>query len=231
MNLKHSDTEQKSSGLAAIEHAFDMLFIKQDDAKRQKLYDYACLIVKWNKTYNLTALKKIDDVYEQHIFDSLATINPINQYLKQQHIEQAQIFDIGSGAGLPGVVIAIMCPQISVVCVDAVGKKVAFLQHVANTLGLINLNAQHQRVESWNTKPADLVISRAFSSLYNFTSWSGIHVKEKGQMIAMKAHLLPAELTEFETQPIWQISHIEKLVVPNLDATRCLVWINKKGTT
>ena len=123
-----------------------------------------------------------------------------------------------------------MCPQISVVCVDAVGKKIAFLQHVANTLGLTNLNAQHQRVERWNTKPADLVISRAFSSLYNFTSWSGIHVKDKGQIIAMKAHLLPAELTEFETQPTWQISYIEKLVVPNLDATRCLVWINRKGT-
>ena len=195
MNIKHSDTQQKSSGLAAIEHAFDMLLIKQDDEKKQKLYDYACLIVKWNKTYNLTALKKIEDVYEQHIFDSLATINPINQYLRQQQIEQAQIFDIGSGAGLPGVVIAIMCPQINVVCVDAVGKKVAFLQHVANTLGLTNLNAQHQRVERWNTKPADLVISRAFSSLYNFTNWSGIHVKDKGQIIAMKAHLLPAELT------------------------------------
>jgi 16S rRNA (guanine527-N7)-methyltransferase len=231
MTGSHVDTEHIRSQLLGIERAFDELSIDQDDHKQKKLLDFVSLIIKWNKTYNLTSLKKINDIYVQHIFDSLAIINPIRQYLEKLLIDQAVIYDIGSGAGLPGVVIAIMCPQIKVTCVDAVGKKVAFVQHVANTLGLKNLIAQHQRVEKWNTGPADLVISRAFSSLSNFANWSGVHVKDRGQMIAMKAHLESTELSEFQTQSVWQINHIEKLVVPSLDAARCLVWINKKGTS
>jgi 16S rRNA (guanine527-N7)-methyltransferase len=122
-----------------------------------------------------------------------------------------------------------MCPHINVVCLDSVGKKVAFIKHVASVLQLKNLMAQHQRIENWKTEPADIVISRAFSSLINFTKLAGMHVQNNGQMIAMKAHLSKDELDEFKQQEMWQINYVEDLVVPNMSAVRCLVWINKKG--
>ncbi len=207
--------------------AFDLLKLKQNAENKEKLAQYAQLILKWNKTYNLTALKNLNDIYVQHIYDSLAVIEPIEVYLKKQVINRPVLFDVGSGAGLPGVIVSIMCPQINVVCIDSVGKKIAFIKHVASSLQLKNLNAQHQRIESWKTEPAQIVISRAFSSLLNFTKLAGGHVEDNGQLIAMKAHLLKDELDEFEQQKLWQINHVENLAVPNMTAARCLVWINK----
>ena len=225
------DEKAKDVILIDIPKAFDLLKLKQDGVKEDKLARYAQLILKWNKTYNLTSLKNLQDIYTQHLYDSLSVIEPIEAYLKKQDIEEANIFDVGSGAGLPGVIISIMCPQINVVCIDSVGKKVAFIKHVASMLQLKNLNAQHQRIENWETKPAEMVISRAFSSLANFTKLAGTHVQNNGQMIAMKAHLSKDEIQEFEQQELWQINHVENLVVPNMTAVRCLVWINKKGTS
>jgi 16S rRNA (guanine527-N7)-methyltransferase len=212
-----------------ITQAFDSLKLKQNDKNKERLAQYAQLILKWNRTYNLTALKNLQDIYVQHLYDSLAVIEPIERYLKSQSIDKASVFDVGSGAGLPGVIISIMCPQIDVVCVDSVGKKTAFIKHVASMLQLKNLEAQHQRVENWQIEPAQIVISRAFSSLVNFTKLAGMHVQNNGQMIAMKAHLSKIELDEFEQQKQWQIKYIENLVVPNMTAARCLVWIDKKG--
>jgi 16S rRNA (guanine527-N7)-methyltransferase len=219
--------QDKNKILIDIPKAFDLLKLKQNAVKEDKLARYAQLILKWNKTYNLTALKNLQDIYTQHLYDSLSVIEPIEAYLKKQNIEEANIFDVGSGAGLPGVIISIMCPQINVVCIDSVGKKVAFVKHVASMLQLKNLNAQHQRIENWKTEPAEIVISRAFTSLVNFTKLAGMHVQNNGQMIAMKAHLSKDELEEFEQQELWQINHVENLFVPNMTAVRCLVWINK----
>jgi 16S rRNA (guanine527-N7)-methyltransferase len=211
-----------------LQKAFNVLDLQQDLSKQKRLAEYAKQILKWNKTYNLTAIKNLHDVYTQHLYDSLSVIKPIENYVKKQNIEKVSIFDVGSGAGLPGVVISIMCPQIKVICIDSVGKKVAFVKHVASMLGLTNLSAQHQRIESWQTDPVHIVISRAFTSLINFIDWAGKHVQSNGQMIAMKAHLSKEELEAFDQQNTWQINHIESLVVPNMHATRCLVWINKK---
>jgi len=166
--------QDKDKNLIDSPNAFDLLKLKQNAVKEDKLARYAQLILKWNKTYNLTALKNLQDIYTQHLYDSLSVIEPIEAYLKKQNIEEANIFDVGSGAGLPGVIISIMCPQINVVCIDSVGKKVAFVKHVASMLQLKNLNAQHQRIENWKTEPAEIIISRAFSSLVNFSKLPGM---------------------------------------------------------
>jgi len=221
------DEHDTDASISDLQKGFDAFELEQDSTKQEKLALYADLILKWNKTYNLTALKNLNAIYSQHLYDSLAVIKPIESYLKKQS-EKASVFDVGSGAGLPGIVIAIMCPQINVVCIDSVGKKIAFIKHVASVLCIENLSAQHQRIETWKVNPVHIVISRAFTSLHNFTKLAGMHVQENGQMIAMKAHLLKKELTEFEQQKIWQINKVENLVVPKLKAARCLVWINKK---
>lgn len=207
---------------------FELLGLTENSDRQQKLDEYAKLILKWNKTYNLTAFKEIKDIYIQHINDSLAIVKPIEDYLLSKNLNSAKIYDVGSGAGLPGIVLAIMCPYLKVTCIDAVGKKVAFIKYVASVLNLNNLFAAHQRIELWQTEPVDLVISRAFSSMKNFVEWAGQHVTEGGHMVAMKARLSPEELGELEQQHRWKISRIEKVIVPQLSAERCLVWINKK---
>lgn len=199
----------------------------QEDQKRA-LLDYADLILKWNKTYNLTALNKPEEIWVQHIFDSLSVVAPLNHFIREHNISNPIVYDVGSGAGLPGVVLSVMCPHIKVTCVDAVGKKVAFIKYAAGALRLKNLNAVHQRIEAWQVQPAHIVISRAFTSLANFVTWAGQHVQLGGCLVAMKAHLSDQELTEFATQASWQINRVQRLDVPRLDATRCLVWINKK---
>lgn len=222
------DNQASFEAKNGIHEVFIALKIKQDTTKQDKLIEYANLIFKWNKTYNLTSIKKIQDIYIQHLYDSLTIIQPLEKHLNTHNIEKATVLDVGSGAGLPGVVIAIMCPYIKVVCIDSVGKKVAFIKHVAGALNLTNLSAHHQRVEQWKTEPVHIVISRAFTSLFNFTKWAGMHVQQNGYMVAMKANLSEDELYALKQQSVWQIDTVENLVVPYMNAARCLVWINKK---
>jgi 16S rRNA (guanine527-N7)-methyltransferase len=132
------------------------------------------------------------------------------------------MLDVGSGAGLPGVVIAICCPDMTVHCVDTVGKKAAFIQQVAASLKLLNLRSIHSRVEALADK-YDIISSRAFASLPDFTNWSANALAEQGVWMAMKGkhpaeeiHALPDSVNVF---------HVEQLQVPGLGAERCIVWM------
>jgi 16S rRNA (guanine527-N7)-methyltransferase len=132
------------------------------------------------------------------------------------------LLDVGSGAGLPGIVIAITCPEISVTCVDTVAKKAAFIQQVAATLKLPNLKGLHARVESL-TQPFDVVCSRAFASLVDFTTWSKSGLAGHGVWMAMKGKHPDQELAVLP--PDVKVFHVEQLQVPGLDAERCIVWM------
>ena len=155
-----------------------------------QLLAYVDLIAKWNKVYNLTALRDPEEMLVQHLFDSLAAIGPLR---RQTGSRPVRLLEVGSGAGLPGVVIAICCPEIQVDCVDTVGKKAAFIQQAAAQLRLGNLRGVHARVESLGG-PYDLISSRAFASLPDFVAWSGGALAEQGVWLAMKAlHRLDAE--------------------------------------
>lgn len=189
------------------------------------LLSYLDLIQKWTKVYNLTAVRDPGEMLTHHVLDSLAVIPPLRRQLAGK-ISPVRLLDVGSGAGLPGVVFAICCPDVTVHCVDTVGKKAAFIQQVAASLKLPNLRGVHARVESL-TEKFDVVSSRAFASLADFTSWSGGALAEQGVWLAMKGKHPSEEMIALSAGV--EVFHVEQLVVPGLDADRCIVWMRKKA--
>jgi 16S rRNA (guanine527-N7)-methyltransferase len=225
-----------------------------------QLLDYMALIQKWTKVYNLTSVRDPAEMLTHHLLDSLAVVAPLRRYLQNRPAaatpDQTQppsptpktfrVLDVGSGAGLPGVVLAMVCPELDVTCVDTVAKKAAFIQQAAATLKLPNLRGVHARVEELKAPPFDVVTSRAFASLADFVNLTKFHVKQptatanatatttsgqvgkaakadggvwmamKGKHPADEISALPADVAVF---------HVEPLAVPGLDAERCLIWM------
>ena len=192
------------------------------DAQIQHLLDYAALIQKWNKVYNLTALRDPADMLTHHLLDSLTAIAPLRRHTQDQPIK---VLDVGSGGGLPGVVLAICMPELNVSCVDTVAKKAAFVQQVAVSLKLPNLRGLHARVESL-TDPYQVICSRAFASLPDFVTWSRSALSEGGVWMAMKGKHPQGEIDALPADV--QVFHVEPLTVPGLDVERCMVWMKAK---
>jgi 16S rRNA (guanine527-N7)-methyltransferase len=189
------------------------------DEQIQRLLGYMALIQKWTKVYNLTAVRDPADMLTHHLLDSLTAIASLSRHTQGQPLK---VLDVGSGGGLPGVVLAICMPELNVTCVDTVAKKAAFVQQVAVSLKLPNLRGIHARVESL-TDPYDVICSRAFASLPDFVTWSRSALAEGGVWMAMKGKhpqdeidALPADIKVF---------HVEPLTVPGLDVERCMVWM------
>ena len=206
-----------SEGLAA-------LGLVLTDFQQQQLLDYVDLIQKWTKVYNLTAVRDPAEMLTHHLLDSLAVINPLRKQLDVVGVTAPRLLDVGSGAGLPGVVIAICCPNITVHCVDTVAKKVAFIQQAVVSLKLPNLRGVHARVESLKDG-YDVVSSRAFASLLDFTNWSGAALAPHGVWMAMKGKQPVDELAVLP--PDVRVFHVEHVVVPGLEAERCIVWMRR----
>ncbi len=192
-----------------------------------KLRAYLALIQKWNKVYNLTAVRDPNEMVTHHLLDSLAAIGPLNRHLAQAGLgSSASLLDVGSGAGLPGVVMAICCPTVKVTCVDTVAKKATFIKQVALELKLPNLTGLHARVESINS-PFDVICSRAFASLADFTQWSASALAPAGIWMAMKGKHPATELAALPATV--EVFHVEQLQVPGLHAERCMVWLRRAG--
>ena len=215
-----TDTSTLRTPLAAAANTLDL---KLSDAQLDQLLDYLALISKWNKVYNLTSVRDPQAMLTQHLVDSLSLLPPLRRHTQGAPI---RLMDVGSGGGLPGVVIAICEPNINVTCVDAVAKKASFITQVAAELGLKNLRGEHSRVEQLKAAPFDVITSRAFASLLDFTTLTRQHLKSEAIWLAMKGQhptdelaALPADLDVF---------HVEQLIVPGLDAQRCLIWIRPK---
>ena len=206
---------------AGLRSGLNGLGLSLGDAQIGQLLDYLELIRKWNKVYNLTAVRDPAEMLTHHLLDSLAAVGPLRRQTQGGAIN---LLDVGSGAGLPGVVIAICEPEIRVDCVDTVAKKAAFVQQAAVTLGLPNLRGLHDRVENL-TRAYDVVSSRAFASLADFVTWSSEVLAEQGVWLAMKGKH-PAD--EIAALPLAvQVFHVEQLQVPGLDAERCIVWMKR----
>jgi len=218
--MAHALDSGLRQGLAALE-------LTLSDTQVQQLLGYLDLIQKWTKVYNLTAVRDPAEMLTHHLLDSLAAIVPLDRQLRALGLAPApvRLLDVGSGAGLPGIVIAICRPDITVHCVDTVAKKAAFIQQVAVSLKLSNLRGLHARVESL-TQPYDVVSSRAFASLVDFTNWSGGALAEQGVWMAMKGKHPADEIAALPSSV--EVFHVEQLVVPGLDAERCIVWMRKK---
>ena len=222
---------------AALMKGLDGLGLALPESQQAQLLDYLDLMAKWTKVYNLTAVRDANEMLTHHLLDSLAVIAPLRRELAKLTQPDATVseralgggaqrpfnlLDVGAGAGLPGVVIAITCPEVSVTCVDTVAKKAAFIQQVAATLRLPNLKGLHARVESL-TQPYDVVCSRAFASLEDFTTWSRAALAPRGLWLAMKGKHPHEELAVLP--PDVHVFHVEQLQVPGLDADRCIVWL------
>ena len=222
---------QPDSRRELLLRAASRLQTRLSDEQTGQLLAYLDLIQKWNKVYNLTSVRDPADMLTHHLFDSLAVVEPLRRQLGQGAGSglpaQARLLDVGSGAGLPGVVIAICCPQIDVTCVDTVAKKAAFIQQVAATLRLPNLHGLHARVETLSG-PFDVVCSRAFAALADFVNWSRTALGPGACWLAMKGKH-PAD--EIAALPVGvEVFHVEPLQVPDLDAERCVVWMRPAPT-
>lgn len=197
------------------------LGLSLSDAQVRQLLDYQALIQKWTQVYNLTAVRDPQEMLTHHLLDSLAAVPPLRRLTGGR---PAKLLDVGSGAGLPGAVIAICCPEVNVSCVDTVAKKAAFIQQVAASLKLPNLRGIHARVETL-AGPFDIISSRAFASLADFVNWSGGALGQGGVWLAMKGKH-PSD--EIAALPVGvEVFHVEQLSVPGLGAERCIVWLRK----
>lgn len=209
--------------LTRLRAAAAQLGLDLPDSQLDQLLAYLDLIAKWNKVYNLTAVRDPEEMLVQHLFDSLAVIVPLR---RQTGGRAVRLLDVGSGAGLPGAVIAICCPEVQVDCVDTVGKKAAFIQQAAAQLRLPNLRGVHDRVENL-AGPYDLICSRAFASLADFVVWSGGALAEQGVWLAMKGKHPEGEIAELPQSA--EVFHVEPLSVPELSAERCIVWLRPRA--
>lgn len=204
---------------ATLRAGLKQLQLELNDRQIGQLLDYQALIAKWTKVYNLTAVRDPAEMMTHHLLDSLAVIESL-----ARHLEQGTLLDVGSGAGLPGVVIAICCPAINVTCVDTVAKKATFIKQVGLELGLSNLAGLHARVENIEHQ-FDVVCSRAFASLVDFTQWSTNALAATGVWMAMKGKHPVEELAVLPAKV--DVFHVEQLHVPGLDAERCVVWMRQ----
>lgn len=207
----------------ALEGACDWLGLALEPATLDRLLAYLALLQRWNATYNLTAVRDPGEMLTQHLADCLAVVGPLRRQLGAG--ASRRILDVGSGGGLPGVVLAVLEPGWAVTCVDAVGKKAAFIRQVAVELRLRNLAAEHARVESLKAGGFDLITSRAFASLADFVSLTRKLLAPEGVWAAMKGKTPDAELAALPTGIA--VFHVEPIAVPGLDAERCIVWMRE----
>ncbi len=206
--------------LADLEAGARELGLDLSPEQSARLLKYLALLSRWGRVYNLTAIRDPQEGLTQHLLDCLAVIPS----LRAHRPLGGRLLDVGSGAGLPGVVIAVVCPEWQVTCVDTVAKKAAFIQTAAHSLGLHNLRGNHARVEDL-TDGHDLVCSRAFASLTDFTSWSAAALKPGGVWMAMKGRVPDEELAALP--PGVRVDEVQLLQVPGLQAQRCVVWMRQ----
>jgi 16S rRNA (guanine527-N7)-methyltransferase len=201
-----------------LEQGVAELQLNLDENQIIQLMLYLDLLIKWNGVYNLTSVRNPTDMVKQHLLDSLAAAFAFN--------EAKNVLDVGAGGGLPGIVLAIVYPKTKFALIDTVSKKTAFLKQVKAELVLTNVSVYTGRVEQ--LEPAelfDVITSRAFSELANFVNWAGHLLKQGGQMIALKGQLPEGEIKVLPEN--WRVTKVQAVVVPNLDAQRHLLWIER----
>ncbi len=207
-----SAAEQLACGIAA-------LGLNTPAASQRKLLDYIELIARWNRVHNLTAIRDPLQMVSHHLLDSLAVV---------PHVAAQQVLDVGSGAGLPGIPLAIQWPQAQVTLLDANHKKAAFMRQALIELGINNAVVICERIENWRpTRAFELVITRAFSAINKFVAQAGHTCLPGGMLAAMKGTDPAAELAQLP--PEFRVRKIVPLAVPGLDAERHLVIIEHRG--
>ncbi len=220
-----------SAQLGALHAAATELGLPLNTAQAHRLLAYRDMIAKWNKVYNLTSLRDPMQMLSHHIIDSLAAAPPLQKYLQLAGQGTWRLLDVGSGGGLPGVVLATVIDGLDVTCVDTVGKKAAFVQQAANELTLKNLRGVHARVEAMQATSFDVITSRAFASLADFVQLTRMHLKpatqSSGVWMALKGKRPDDEIAALPAEV--EVFHVEQLHVPGLNAERCIVWMRLRA--
>lgn len=216
--------EDRQKLRAALVDGASQLPLSFSPAVLEKLLDYLALLQKWNAVYNLTAVRDPSQMLTQHLLDCMATVPAF--------VDAQRLLDVGSGGGLPGMVIAIWAqqnaPAMQVHLIDTVHKKTAFLTQVKAELELRNVTVHTGRVEQLVMKEkCDVITSRAFAALSDFVRWSGHLLASGGELIALKGQAASEELDHLPEQ--WQITQRTAVMVPGLNAQRHLVHITLVG--
>jgi len=206
-------TEKKDLDL--LIEGLERMALKLSDQMIDQLMTYLNLVEKWNRFYNLTAIRERDEMIKLHFLDSLSILN---------HVQVKNILDVGSGAGFPGIVLAITKPELKVTVMDSVNKKTTFMQQVKSELALTNLDVVNGRVEDYQpTTLFEAVTSRAFSNLKNMMSLTQHTLQKEGVWLAMKSKDVREELEAFEKNQYTLIP----VEVPFINAERYLVILKK----
>jgi 16S rRNA (guanine527-N7)-methyltransferase len=218
---------QLRQGVATLGFGRDGLPALSED-RIQALIRYVHLLQQWGAAYNLSAVRTPSDIVTLHLLDCLAVVGPLRLHLGgPEATKHLGLLDVGSGAGLPGLVLALAMPDLQVSSVDAVAKMVAFMRQAGALLGLKNFQALHARVEGLKGR-WDVITSRAFSSLEDFVRLTRPLIAPGGVWMAMKGKPDPAEIEALGPS---LDARVEALSVPGLDANRCLVWLRPKEPT
>lgn len=210
---------------AALAAGAAALGVEVDADRLALLLAYLERLKKWNGVYNLTAIRDASQMVTHHLLDSMTVIAP----LRRQVPALQSVLDVGSGAGFPGAVIAMLLPEVEVTCVDAVAKKAAFVRQAAAELGLKRLTALHARVEAIAEPKCQVVVSRAFSSLSVFVASTRHLLDDRGCWLAMKGSFPDREIAAAEAAV--EVFHVEQVAVPGLHAERHLVWMRMHAET
>lgn len=191
-----------------------------DEKTIHSFLGYAALLLKWNRVYNLTAIRRPEEVLTHHLLDSAALV----PWLRRVSPDAKNILDVGCGGGLPSVPVAILRPDLEVTGVDAVGKKAAFVNQAAIELGLRNLRARHSRVEKLQGE-WDMITSRAFASLSDFVTLTRPLLSPSGRWLAMKGAKTEEEIAELPDGI--NVELLEPIDVPGLEETRHLIVLSQ----
>lgn len=199
-----------------LDNGLVRLGIDVNDQARQRLLALLALLHKWNRAYNLTAVRSPEDMVTKHLLDSASVLSAVHG---------PRLLDVGAGPGFPGLVIAILKPQLEVTLLDSNGKKVRFQRQAVLELGLNNTITLQERVEKLAAEPFDQVISRAFASLADFIVLTDHLLAAKGEWLAMKGRASEDELAELPSS----ISLVERraLAIPGDDAQRHLLRLQR----
>lgn len=225
MNSRHRKPKSETLGSSdqnLLNEGIAQLRLGLNTEQHDQLFKYGQLIQKWNQVYNLTAIRNNRELITHHLLDSLAVLPEISFAL--QSTPQPRILDVGAGAGLPGLVLAIAQPNWQITLIDTVQKKAAFMQQAIASLGMKNAQAVHGRVEAYQPDaPFNLICSRAFSSIDNFIALSQHLLADNGQFAALKGRVE----VDNEVPAGWRIEALHPIQVPFLDEARHLFLIKR----
>lgn len=206
--------------VARLDNGLAELGISPEPQQRERLFALLSLLHKWNRAYNLTAVRSLDEMVTKHLLDSAAVLSCVRG---------PRLLDVGAGPGLPGLVVAILQPGLDVTLLDSNGKKVRFQRQAVLELGLDNVAPVQARVEAHRAPPFDQIISRAFASLADFVTLSAPLLRDEGEWLAMKGRFPQDELAQLPDDV--ELVSRQTLRVPDEPGQRHLLRLRRRSTT